>query len=95
MVGTQASSYTEQEKAGFEVSTSEDKDQYNGMPPVSQVLTTEDLKYDLDDQPVFHHRTYLALAALFILNWVQIVALNGPPGIVSRESHGHSVLTLR
>jgi hypothetical protein len=51
------------------------------MPEVSAVVTT-DLAYDEDDEPVFHHRTYFALASLFILNYVQVVALNGPPGIV-------------
>lgn len=51
---------------------------------VQEEVVDTDLVYaDENEEPAFHHRTYIALLALFILNYVQIVALNGPPGIVS------------
>lgn len=68
-------SLNELEKSAFEVR--------------EQDATNADLVYDdEDEEPVFHHRTYLALLALFILNYVQVVALNGPPGIVSAAKRG-------
>lgn len=42
-----------------------------------------DLVYDDDDEePELHARTYLALAAMFLLNLVQVLALQGPPAVV-------------
>ena len=42
-----------------------------------------DLVYDDDErEPELHARTYFALAAMFILNLVQVVALQGPPAVV-------------
>lgn len=41
------------------------------------------LTYDeVDEEPSLHVRTYIALAAMFILNLVQLVALQGPPSFV-------------
>ena len=38
------------------------------------------LTYDLvGEEPEVHFRTYLATAAMFLLNLVQVVALRGPP----------------
>lgn len=34
-------------------------------------------------EPVFHARTWIALAAFFLLNYVQVVALQGPSSVVS------------
>lgn len=46
-----------------------------------------DMEYDNDDQePELHARTYVALAALFVLNYVQVFALNGPPSVVGHHS---------
>lgn len=42
------------------------------------------LVYTEDAEPVLHARTYMALFALFLLNFVQVVALNGPPSGVSQ-----------
>ncbi|OQV11091.1 hypothetical protein CLAIMM_14988 [Cladophialophora immunda] len=36
-----------------------------------------------DEEPELHLRTYIALAAFFLLNFVQIVALQGPPSVLS------------
>lgn len=39
-----------------------------------------------DEEPELHARTYVALAAMFFLNLVQVVALQGPPAIVRSPS---------
>jgi hypothetical protein len=45
--------------------------------------STVDLVYDNDDEePELHLRTYVALAAMFLLNLVQVFALQGPPAVV-------------
>jgi hypothetical protein len=42
------------------------------------------LEYNDDEkEPEIHARTYVALAAMFLLNFVQVVALQGPPAVVS------------
>ncbi len=42
-----------------------------------------DMEYTNDDEePELHARTYVALAAMFLLNLVQVVALQGPPAAV-------------
>lgn len=43
----------------------------------------EDLEYDNDEEePQLHARTYFALAAMFLLNLVQVFALQAPPAVV-------------
>jgi len=37
-----------------------------------------------DEEPEIHLRTWIALAAMFLLNLVQVFALQGPPAVVSR-----------
>ena len=37
---------------------------------------------DVDEEPEIHARTYIALAAMCLLNLVQVVALQGPPAVV-------------
>ena len=37
---------------------------------------------DQDEEPELHARTYFALAAMFLLNLVQVFALQGPPAVV-------------
>ena len=42
------------------------------------------LHYDEEDQePELHARIYVALFAMFILNGVRVLALQGPPAVVS------------
>ncbi|GKZ37855.1 hypothetical protein AbraIFM66950_009645 [Aspergillus brasiliensis] len=36
-----------------------------------------------DDEPTFHWRTWVALAAMFFLNFVQVIALQGPPVVLT------------
>ena len=46
---------------------------------------------DVDEEPELHTRTYIALAAFFLLNYVQVYALQGPPLVVSSSGQcGHS-----
>lgn len=40
---------------------------------------------DIEEEPEIHFRTYVAVAAMLILNYVQIIALQGPPVVVSRN----------
>ncbi|KAK5095834.1 hypothetical protein LTS08_007971 [Lithohypha guttulata] len=41
------------------------------------------LVYDGDEEPEIHMRTWIALAAMFLLNYVQVIALQGPPAVLS------------
>jgi hypothetical protein len=42
------------------------------------------LHYDeVDVEPEIHLRTWIACVAMFMLNMVQVVALQGPPAVVS------------
>jgi hypothetical protein len=48
------------------------------------VTSSVNLEYnDDEEEPEIHARTYVALAAMFLLNLVQVVALQGPPAVVS------------
>jgi hypothetical protein len=40
---------------------------------------------DNDEEPELHARTYFALAAMFFLNLVQVLALQGPPAVVRNK----------
>ena len=43
----------------------------------------DNLSYDnIDEEPELTSRTWIALAAMFFLNLVHIVALQGPPAVV-------------
>ena len=49
---------------------------------------TEDgnLVYDVvDEEQEIHMRTWIALLAMFLLNLVQVFALQGPPAVVSAQ----------
>lgn len=37
-----------------------------------------------EEEPELHMRTYVALFAMFILNYVLVIALNGPAAVVSK-----------
>lgn len=64
-------------------SSIEEKDQ-PGSDHLEQVVTNDqNLHYDeVDEEPQLHARTWLALAAMMLLNMVQVVALTGPPVVV-------------
>lgn len=39
---------------------------------------------DTEHEPEIHIRTWIAVASMFLLNFVQIIALQGPPVVVCR-----------
>lgn len=50
---------------------------------VEYATPTSSLNYDDDErEPELHARTYVALFAMFLLNMVQVLALQGPPAVV-------------
>jgi hypothetical protein len=54
------------------------------LPKDDSVLDDGNLHYDNGDvEPEIHFRTYVALFAMFMLNFVSVVALQGPPAVVS------------
>lgn len=42
----------------------------------------ENLVYEEEEEPELHAQTYFALAAMFLLNLVQVFGLLGPPSAV-------------
>lgn len=53
---------------------------------VEETITEEgNLIYDGEEEPEIHMRTWIALASMFILNLVQVFALQGPPAVVRRS----------
>jgi hypothetical protein len=53
-------------------------------------MSSGNLVYDDDDEePVIHIRTYIALLSMFLMNFVQTFALQGPPSVVSQSSSSH------
>lgn len=44
------------------------------------------LVYEEDEEPEFHAQTWIALAAMFFLNLVQVFALMGPPAGVRQST---------
>ena len=47
-------------------------------------VTEDNLVYDdVEEEPELHMRTWIALASMFLLNLVQVFALQGPPAVVS------------
>lgn len=56
----------------------------NSQQVAPHVDALQNMIYDDDEvEPELHWRTWLACAALFVLNYVQVFALTGPPAIVS------------
>lgn len=47
-----------------------------------------------DEEPELHARTYFAVAAMFLLNMVQVFALQGPPTVVSIDHETNLALYL-
>lgn len=50
----------------------------NVSNPIADLAHADD-----EVEPEFHTRTYFALIAMFFLNFVQVLALQGPPAVVS------------
>lgn len=57
---------------------------------VEDMVTEEvNLIYDGEEEPELHMRTWIALFAIFVLNLVQVFALQCPPAVVS-QTHQRS-----
>ena len=55
---------------------------------LEEVEQSADLVYDdVDKVPEFHMRIWVALASMFMVNLVQIFALQGPPAVISLLSY--------
>lgn len=63
-------------------SHSDDPGDYELQRPMS---TVNHVYTDVDIEPEIHLRTYIALAAMLFLNYVQVIALQGPPVVVSTQ----------
>ena len=51
---------------------------------IEETVTQEgNLVYVGEEEPEIHMRTWIALASMFLLNLVQVFALQGPPAVVS------------
>ena len=48
---------------------------------------------DVEEEPEIHMRTYVALASMFLLNLVQVFALQGPPAVVSLHEIAMNLMT--
>lgn len=52
--------------------------------PSLSVTDETNLTYENgDEEPIIHVQTWIAVAAMCLLNFVQIIALQGPPVVVS------------
>ncbi len=55
----------------------------------SEATIEGNLVYNIiDEEPEIHLQTYIAVAAMLFLNYVQIIALQGPPVVVSETNIG-------
>ena len=60
---------------------------------VEKPVTEGNIVYDdVEEEPELHMRTYIALASMFLLNLVQVFALQGPPAVVRSFSTTDSAL---
>lgn len=62
-------------------------EKYSPEEPVAEGVHAENASVNLDynddeHEPEIHARTYYALIAMFLLNLVQVLALQGPPAVV-------------
>ena len=65
------------------ISSGDEKSQPRSTHLEQVVSNDQNLHYDeVDEEPELHARTWLALAAMMLLNMVQVVALTGPPAVV-------------
>ena len=76
-----------------------------GRPPLDEKSSAEEqhlehvtasdanLEYnDDEEEPEIHTRTYVALAAMFLLNLVQVVALQGSPAVVRFDHNANQAI---
>ena len=76
-----------QSEQGIDSSVPIDKQEYSAqekhLENASENSNNDNLVYNDDEiEPEIHARTWIALASLWLLNYVQVVALQGPPAVV-------------
>lgn len=64
----------------------EEKHQLKEVEHVEPSVPSPFLGDDEEDVPQLHARTWIAIAAFFLLNYVQVIALQGPSAVVCRLS---------
>lgn len=70
--------YIQPELSGVESHNMEDLEKTTSPP-------SGNLVYDHDDEePEIHLRTWIAMASMFMMNFVQVFALQGPPSVVRK-----------
>ena len=80
---TQKDEFVINPEHNLEISPVSGKDQPLSIHLEQVGSNNQNFHYDkVDDEPEFHARTWLALAAMLLLNMVQVVALVGPPAVV-------------
>ena len=69
------------------LSTPSVHDEKAGEERTESATTTSAFDYDDDaHEPELHARTYVAVLAMFLLNMVQVLALQGPPAVVCGQN---------
>ncbi|RMZ30873.1 hypothetical protein D0859_05007 [Hortaea werneckii] len=86
------------EEKGAEEKGAEEKDAEQNVPSDGEEQQgPHDLVYDkADKEPELHWRTFIAIAAMFLLNLTQVFALQGPPVVLSamgKDLSGESIQT--
>lgn len=67
-------------------STPESKEEYHLEVEHARPTLQPDKMNDIEEvEPEFHARTWIALAAFFLLNYTQVLALQGPAAVVSAD----------
>lgn len=74
---------------GIDTKTASEKTSVQAKHLEDTVTEEGNLIYDGEEEPEIHMRTWIALASMFVLNLVQVFALQGPPAVVGiSQLHG-------
>ncbi|OOQ84512.1 putative siderophore iron transporter [Penicillium brasilianum] len=67
-----------------EVKATSIEDENGDVKRIESTDVSSDIEYDDDEnEPELHARTYVAVLAMFLLNMVQVLALQGPPAVLT------------
>ncbi len=77
---------TEADKVTAPLAMASDEKSWDGMKPEevenARMSTGQRSSYEEEAEPQFHFRTWVALLAFFLLNFVQVVAIQSPATVV-------------
>jgi hypothetical protein len=79
-------SVTSEKNRGFVSPETKDASEIEHLESTDMKPLERNLVYEEDEEPEFHAQTWIALAAMFFLNLVQVVALMGPPAGVRQTT---------